>query len=177
MSPTSCWRRSEVLPWSFSTGHARPKSTLAQALAQGPHAASYVTLDDATALSAAASDATGFVGCLPEPVVVDEVQRAPDLFLAIKAELDRRRTPGRFLLIGSANVWLLPTLAESLAGRMEVVTLWPLSRLWGQGRPFPFEFPSPPVQPDPPGGVVDGVAKCAAPRPAAEEKQIEKNVP
>ena len=132
------------------------KSTLAQALVQGPHPASYVTLDDATALSAASSDATGFVGGLPEPVVIDEVQRAPDVFLAIKAEVDRRRTPGRFLLTASANVWLLPTLADSLAGRMEVVTLWPLSqgeivgkredfvdRLFAGGPPGPGRLPQP----------------------------------
>jgi predicted AAA+ superfamily ATPase len=56
------------------------------------------------------------------------VQRAPSLFRAIKAEMDRDRRPGRFLLTGSADVLLLPDLSESLAGRMEVLTLWPFTR-------------------------------------------------
>lgn len=61
-------------------------------------------------------------------MVLDEVQRAPELFLAIKASVDQNRKAGRFLLTGSANVMLLPRLSESLAGRMEVLTLWPLSQ-------------------------------------------------
>lgn len=60
-------------------------------------------------------------------MILDEVQRAPELFLAIKAAVDRDRRPGRFLLTGSANVLLLPDIADSLAGRMEVLSLWPLS--------------------------------------------------
>jgi predicted AAA+ superfamily ATPase len=60
--------------------------------------------------------------------VLDEVQRAPDLLVAIKAAVDRKRTPGRFLLTGSANVLLLPQVADSLAGRMEIVPLWPFSQ-------------------------------------------------
>lgn len=63
-----------------------------------------------------------------DPVVLDEVQRVPELFLAIKASVDRDRRAGRFLLTGSANVLLLPRLSESLAGRMEILTLWPLSQ-------------------------------------------------
>lgn len=59
---------------------------------------------------------------------MDEIQRVPELFLAIKASVDRDRAPGRFLLSGSANVLLLPRLADSLAGRMEVITLWPFSQ-------------------------------------------------
>ena len=59
--------------------------------------------------------------------MVDEVQLAPDLLRAIKIEVDRKRTPGRFLLTGSANILLLPKLSESLAGRMEILTLWPFS--------------------------------------------------
>jgi hypothetical protein len=61
-------------------------------------------------------------------VVLDEVQHEPALFPAIKLAVDRARTPGRFLLTGSANVMLLPAIAESLAGRMEIVTLAPLSQ-------------------------------------------------
>ena len=63
-----------------------------------------------------------------ESTVIDEIQRAPELFLAIKADVDVNRKPGRYLLTGSANVFLLPRLSESLAGRMEIFTLWPLSQ-------------------------------------------------
>lgn len=104
------------------------KSTLARGIASGPHPARYLTLDDATVLASAKSDPAGFVSALEGSVVVDEVQRAPELFIAIKAAVDRDRRPGRFLLTGSANVLLLPKLSESLAGRMEVLTLWPLSQ-------------------------------------------------
>lgn len=104
------------------------KSTLAVALASGRPAARYITLDDAAALAAARADPAGFVAGLEGRVVLDEVQRAPELFLAIKAVVDRDRQPGRFLLTGSANVLLLPRLSDSLAGRMEILTLWPLSQ-------------------------------------------------
>lgn len=104
------------------------KSTLACALAAGEHPARYVTLDDAVMLAAAGHDAAGFVAGFEGPVVIDEVQRVPELFLAIKASVDRDRRPGRFLLTGSADVLLLPKVADSLAGRMELLTLWPLSQ-------------------------------------------------
>ncbi len=104
------------------------KSTLAQALAGAGHAARYLTLDDAAVLSAAARDPGGFIAGLTGPVILDEVQLAPELFRAVKLEVDRRRTPGRFLLTGSTNVLLLPKLSESLAGRMEILTLWPFSQ-------------------------------------------------
>jgi len=104
------------------------KTTLARAMTgpRGPRG--YATLDDGAELSAALADPGGFVDALPGPMVLDEVQRAPGLFRAIKASVDRDRTPGRFLLTGSANVMLLPALPESLAGRIEVVPLWPLSQ-------------------------------------------------
>ena len=104
------------------------KSTLAKQLISDGHKARYLTLDDATVLEAAKSDPAGFISGLEEAVVIDEVQRAPGLFIAIKAEVDRHRQPGRFLLTGSADLFLLPTLSESLAGRMEVLTLWPFSQ-------------------------------------------------
>ncbi len=102
------------------------KSTLVQTLAADTPRR-YLTLDDRVVLAAAKSDPAGFIAGLSGPVVMDEIQRAPELFLDIKAAVDRDRTPGRFLLTGSANVLLLPALADSLAGRMEVVHLWPLS--------------------------------------------------
>lgn len=103
------------------------KSTLVQSLTDGDRA-QYLTLDDATVLAAASSDPSGFVAGLAGPVILDEVQRIPGLFLALKAAVDRDRQPGRFLLTGSANVFLLPQASESLAGRMEILTLWPLSQ-------------------------------------------------
>ncbi|NOY87308.1 MAG: ATP-binding protein [Deltaproteobacteria bacterium] len=104
------------------------KSTLAQKIASDHHQARYLTLDDAVILSAARSDAAGFLSGLEGPVVLDEVQRAPELFPAIKASVDRDRKSGRFLLTGSADVMLLPKVSESLAGRMEIHTLWPFSQ-------------------------------------------------
>lgn len=101
------------------------KSTLAQMYAG---AQSYVTFDDATIAQAALSDPLGFLQSLPKPVVLDEVQVVPEIFRSIKYEVDRDRRPGTFILTGSANVLLLPRLSDSLVGRMEVLTLWPLSQ-------------------------------------------------
>ena len=103
------------------------KSTLAQGLVE-EHQAQYFTLDDATVLAAATNDPTGFIAGLAGPVILDEIQRAPGLFLAIKAAVDRDRSPGRFLLTGSADVFVVPDLSESLVGRMEILTLWPFSQ-------------------------------------------------
>jgi predicted AAA+ superfamily ATPase len=104
------------------------KSTLVGSGMLGDHEARYLTLDEAGVLAAAEADPSGFLSGLEGPVILDEVQRSPGLFPAIKAEVDRDRRPGRFLLTGSANVLLLPRLSESLAGRMEILTLWPLSQ-------------------------------------------------
>lgn len=104
------------------------KSTLAKALTGKSYPARYVTLDDATSLAAAKHDPDGFISGLGGPAIIDEIQRAPELFMAIKAAVDLDRRPGKFLLTGSANVMLLPRLSESLAGRMEIFTLWPFSQ-------------------------------------------------
>ncbi len=104
------------------------KSWLAEQVGSGPHPAEYLTLDDPAVLTAVTSDAAGFIQSLRGNAIVDEVQRAPQLFVAIKASVDRSRQAGRFLLTGSANIWLVPRLSESLAGRMEILTLWPLSQ-------------------------------------------------
>ena len=61
-------------------------------------------------------------------MVIDEIQRVPELLLAIKKSVDKDRRPGRFLLTGSANIMTLPTVADSLAGRMETLALLPLSQ-------------------------------------------------
>lgn len=104
------------------------KSTLVENLAAQGHAAEYLTLDEGVQLAAATRDPDGFISSLPDHVVIDEVQRAPDLFRAIKRSVDRDRRPGRFLLTGSADALVLPKVSESLAGRMEVLTLYPLSQ-------------------------------------------------
>jgi uncharacterized protein len=114
------------------------KSTLVRWLASGEHLARYLTFDDGNVLSAARHDPAGFLAGLDGPVVLDEVQRVPDLFMAIKAEVDRRRRPGRFLLTGSANVLFLPHLSQSLVGRMEILTLWPFSQGEKEGVPEGF---------------------------------------
>jgi len=104
------------------------KSTLVQWLAQKDYPARYVTLDDITMLAAARQDPAGFIAGLESPVIIDEIQRAPELFIVIKAAVDRDPSPGRFLLTGSADVLLLPHLSESLTGRMSICTLWPFSQ-------------------------------------------------
>ena len=98
------------------------KSTLVQSLKTSTEAPRrYLTLDDPVVLNAAKSDPSGFIDGLQGPITLDEVQRVPEIFLPIKAAVDRNRLPGRFLLTGSADVLLLPGMADSLAGRMEVL--------------------------------------------------------
>ena len=101
------------------------KSTLAKSLSSSARA--YLTLDDPATLSSAKSDPKGFIRGL-STATIDEIQRAPELLLAIKESVDVDQRPGRFLLTGSANIMSLPTIADSLAGRMEVITLLPLSQ-------------------------------------------------
>jgi predicted AAA+ superfamily ATPase len=104
------------------------KTTLVRNLAAGGYDAEYVTLDDINLLSAARRDPVGFVGQFRKSVIIDEIQRAPELFLPIKMAVDTNPRPGSFMLTGSANVLTLPKLADSLAGRMEILSLWPLSQ-------------------------------------------------
>ena len=103
------------------------KTTLCRLVADR-RGARLLSLDDAATLAAAGADPAGFIGALDGPVVLDEIQKAPALLPAIKLAVDRRREAGRFLLTGSADVLALPNVSESLAGRMEVLTLWPLSQ-------------------------------------------------
>jgi hypothetical protein len=92
----------------------------------------YLTLDDELTLLAAREDPVGMIRSL-DRAIIDEIQRVPELLLAIKKSVDEDRRPGRFLLTGSANLMLLPTVADSLAGRMETCTLLPLSQSEMQG--------------------------------------------
>lgn len=104
------------------------KSTLARGLVGDGILTSYRTLDDLATLDAARSDPEGFLGASEAPIVIDEVQLEPRLFRAVKASVDRDRRPGRFLLTGSADLMVLPDASDALVGRMEVCTLWPLTR-------------------------------------------------
>ena len=101
------------------------KTTLVRKMAE--EGRTYITLDDRTVLDAALSDPNGFIRGL-DRAIVDEIQRAPDLLLAIKRSVDEDRRPGRFLLTGSANVMTLPRVADSLAGRIETIRMLPLAR-------------------------------------------------
>ncbi|MCC6144228.1 MAG: ATP-binding protein [Candidatus Hydrogenedentes bacterium] len=103
------------------------KSTLVLGSEAAARSGTYLTLDDATLLAAALDDPMGFISKLDGTAILDEVQQAPDLFRAIKYKVDKDRRPGQFLLTGSADILLLPSLSESLAGRMEILTLWPFS--------------------------------------------------
>ena len=109
------------------------KTTLARVVGE-PRKYTYISFDDDVALASAKADPVGFVGDLPERATLDEIQRAPWLFTTLKIAVDRRRTPGRFILTGSANVLLVPKLADSLAGRMEIVRLHPLAQCELAGR-------------------------------------------
>jgi len=103
------------------------KTTLMESLMQenGWH---YVTFDDQMALSLARQAPASWLDSLPKPLIIDEVQRLPEIFLSIKRDVDKNKEPGRYLLTGSANPLLLPNLGDSLAGRTGVLTLYPLSQ-------------------------------------------------
>jgi predicted AAA+ superfamily ATPase len=103
------------------------KTTLARQFAAAGRA-NFLSLDDAATLAAASADPPGFVAGLGERAVIDEVQRVPALLPALKLAVDADRRPGRFLLTGSANILALPRISESLAGRMQIVPLEPLSQ-------------------------------------------------
>ncbi|HEX3526130.1 MAG TPA: ATP-binding protein [Thermoanaerobaculia bacterium] len=103
----------------------------------------YLTLDDFATFEAAQRDPQALIAG-DEPLTLDEVQRCPDLLLAVKREVDQRRTPGRFLLSGSANLALLSGVSESLAGRAIYLTMHPFTLRERKGRlaepPFLLRF-------------------------------------
>lgn len=102
------------------------KSTFVKSFLQKTH--QYLTLDDPSTLLSTRKDPMMFLEGLSGPVIIDEIQRAPELFLSLKKNVDSFRRPGYFVLTGSANILSLPRLGDSLAGRMEIHTLWPLSQ-------------------------------------------------
>jgi uncharacterized protein len=103
------------------------KTTLARTL-EATHGYQYLTFDDDNLRHSATIDPVGFVAALESKVILDEIQRVPELFTTLKLAVDKNRRPGRFLLSGSTNVLLLPKLADSLAGRMEVQRLFPFAQ-------------------------------------------------
>ena len=104
------------------------KSTLARQIANSQHPAAEFSLDLSATRAAALADPEGFIAGLDGPAFIDEVQRAPDLLLAIKDAVDRDPTPGRFLLTGSANVVTSRKVKDALTGRIELIRLWPLAQ-------------------------------------------------
>jgi uncharacterized protein len=123
---SSLAKRLRVMPAIVVTGARQTgKSTLAQDLAPG--ARRYRTLDDLDVLDAARNEPELLVGG-SEPITLDEIQRAPELLHAVKRAIDKDRTPGRFLLTGSANLLLMRNVSESLAGRASYLALWPMTR-------------------------------------------------
>lgn len=115
------------------------KSTLCnQLLDQNIFKAKLVSLDDPATLMAAQTDPLGFLEDLGKHVIIDEIQRAPELFISIKKLVDQDRAGSRLILTGSANVMTLPKVSESLAGRIEILHLWPLSQDEILGKPSKF---------------------------------------
>ena len=104
------------------------KTTLVKKMGMGKLKLVYLTLDDRTTLNAAQADPMGFIRGL-DCAIIDEIQRAPELLLAIKKSIDDDYRPGRFLLTGSANVLTLPKVADSLAGRIETIHMLPLAHV------------------------------------------------
>lgn len=104
------------------------KSTLVRELAERRLSADYLSLDDEPARSLAASDPAGFLAGREGCTVIDEIQRAPELLLAIKSRVDRDTRPGQFLITGSANLRRIPTVSDALPGRVDYLTLWPFSQ-------------------------------------------------
>jgi predicted AAA+ superfamily ATPase len=104
------------------------KSTLARQLQLAGVVPNYYSLDDEPTRTAAIADPDGFALSLSRPAVIDEVQRAPDLMLAVKQILDQDQSPGQFLLTGSADLVTTRVVADALPGRVEYVNLWPLAQ-------------------------------------------------
>lgn len=93
------------------------KSTLVRSIAAAEHPATVISLDDTNVRASAERDPRGFVADLRGPIVIDEIQRVPELVLEIKDALERDRSPGRFLLTGSANLLRSRRVTEALTGR------------------------------------------------------------
>ena len=105
------------------------KTTLARQLATKRPRTAYITLDDMGVLAALTQDAAGFLRNIDaDTLIIDEVQRRPQMFVSIKQLVDEQRRPGRFVLTGSADVMQMPLLSDSLAGRIQFIDLWPMAQ-------------------------------------------------
>lgn len=149
----------------------------------------YLDLDEERLRRLAIEDPDGFVADLPDEVAIDEVQRAPALLSAIKVSVDRDRRPGRFLLIGSRDLLLLPSVTDSLAGRIAVLELQPLTESEKERGRGGFlralldqEFPARVADDGPPNGGRDAARRILAGgypdafrRTAAEARQWRRN--
>lgn len=114
------------------------KSTLVRQLAGEAGDARVITFDDLSDRAIARTSPQDFVDNLRGLVILDEVQRVPEIFLPLKLSIDRDRRPGRFLLTGSSHYLMLPKVTESLAGRIALQTLWPFSQGELDGAPDGF---------------------------------------
>jgi predicted AAA+ superfamily ATPase len=117
------------------------KSTLVKSLA----GYNYLTLDDPIQRAAAQSAPGSFVAGIQLPVILDEIQRAPELILPIKMAVDDHRKAGQFVLTGSADVFAMPAAGDSLAGRIERIAVYPFTRreiddLTGEKNPIDLMF-------------------------------------
>ncbi len=115
------------------------KTTLVRHIAAEAWPARYLTLDDPTVRELCRKDPDGFLAAQQGPIVFDEVQQAPDLLRAIKLRVDSSRAPGSYLLTGSANLLAMRQVEESLAGRVALHVLEPLS--WAELRRQPESVP------------------------------------
>lgn len=133
------WRVEEALtdtPAVLIVGPRRAgKTTLVRKMETGSRR--YLTLDDQTTLESARTDPVGFIRGL-DSAIIDEIQRAPELLLAVKRSIDEDYRPGRFLFTGSANVFSLPRVSDSLAGRIETISMLPLAQVEVQGKSSSF---------------------------------------
>lgn len=118
------------------------KSTLVQAISKEEYPAEYVTFDSTTQMAAAANAPTSYLRDRNGALIIDEVQLVPEIFRALKVVVDELRQEfgpnlkGRFLLTGSANIMALAKLSDPLVGRINILTLYPVSgaeALGGQG--------------------------------------------
>ncbi len=159
---TTLRARLEAFPVVVVTGARQTgKSTLAREL-EGDRRA-YLTLDDYGVLDQARREPDALLARAPR-LTLDEIQRAPELLLAIKRAVDADRTPGRFLLTGSANLDLMKGVSETLAGRAVYVTLWPMTRgeAAGGGSAGRWDV----FLDEPPGDWIDAVSGVSAAAPA-----------
>lgn len=128
----------------------------------------YASLEDPDRRAFALEDPRGFLGQFAGPVILDEVQRAPDLFSYVQTRVDEDDRPGRYILSGSQNFLLLKSVSQSLAGRCAILHLLPfsLSELEGR-RPLRIESIGrelPGKRKTPAAGVIDTLFRGFYPR-------------